>query len=91
MSLRKLIIVDGDGKERVIAGTFPNGEATVQHYDRDGKLRIAAVTLRDGTAAIQHFDREENKRIGSLTSPDGMVVIGVMYRKGKVVWTESSE
>ena len=44
LTLRKLIIVDVDGKERIAAATFPNGEASIQHFDSDGKVRISAGT-----------------------------------------------
>ena len=57
LALRRLAIVDGDGKERIVAATTSDGHAAVQHYDSDGKMRIAAGTLPDGHAAVQHFDR----------------------------------
>jgi hypothetical protein len=91
LTLRRLAIVDGEGRERIVAGTFPSGEAGVQHYDSDLKLRIATVTLPDGRAAVLHFDSEEKKRISSVTSPDKLVVIGVTDSEGRVVWSKTSE
>ena len=52
LTLRKLIIVDGDGRERIVAGTLLDGEASLVHFDSDGKKRIAALTLPEGTASI---------------------------------------
>ncbi len=44
---------DRDGKQRILAGTFPDGNAVIQLDDRDGKERIVAGTLSDGNAVIQ--------------------------------------
>ena len=38
LTLRKLIIVDGDGKERIVAKTFSDGYASLRQYDRKGKM-----------------------------------------------------
>ena len=43
MTLRKLTIVDADGKERIVAATMPDGRATIKHFDRNGRQRIAVV------------------------------------------------
>ena len=48
LTLRRLAIVDGDGKERIVADTTSEGAALLVHYDLDGKSRITAMTLPGG-------------------------------------------
>jgi hypothetical protein len=55
LTLRKLTIVDAEGRERITARTLPGGGAGVQHYDRDGKLRITAETPAASGASVAHF------------------------------------
>ena len=58
LTLRRLAIVDADGKERIVASTRPDGWASIQHFDPDGKARIVAapgpVWVRSNQA-VQRF------------------------------------
>lgn len=63
LTLRRLAIVDGDGKERIVAATSPEGDTLLSHYDIDGKMRISAGTNSDGDANVQHFDPNGRQRI----------------------------
>ena len=38
LTLRKLTIVDAEGKERIVATTLSDGEAGIRYYDRDEKV-----------------------------------------------------
>ncbi len=71
LTLRKLIIVDGDGKERIVADTTSEGAALFVHYDLDGKSRITAMTLPGGSAHLLHHDSNGKKRIEMNTLPGG--------------------
>ncbi len=56
LTLRKLIIVDGNGETRITAGAQPSGGASLIHYDGEGKARIIAATLPNGKTSVQHHD-----------------------------------
>jgi hypothetical protein len=74
LALRRLAIVDADGKERIVAATRPEGEADLSHYDTDGKMRISAGTSPKGDANVQHFDPGGTQRINVGTGSAGEVV-----------------
>ena len=75
LTLRRLAIVDDEGKERIVAVTRPEGEAGLSHYDTDGKMRISAGTNPEGDANVQHFDPDGRQRINVGTGPDGEAVL----------------
>ena len=56
-------VVDKDGKGRIGAGTFADGQASVGWVDKDGKTRINAGTWEDGAAAVVWFDKDRKQRI----------------------------
>ena len=57
--LKRLVIEDDEGRERIVLGTLATGQASLTHFDRNGKRRIAAVTLPSGQAIIGHYDANE--------------------------------
>ena len=63
LTLRRLAIVDGDGKERIVAGTSAKGEVGLVYTDSEGGMRISVGTRADGEAGVRHFDSEEKARI----------------------------
>ena len=71
LALRRLAIVDGDGIERIVAATRPEGDADLSHYDTRGKVRISAGTNPEGDANVQHFDPDGTQRINVGTGPAG--------------------
>ena len=71
LTLRRLAIVDDDGKERIVAATRPEGDADLSHYDANGKLRISAGTHPEGGANVQHFAPDGTQRINVGTGPAG--------------------
>ena len=54
-------VVDAEGKERITAFTNPDGQASVQWFDKDEKRRIAAATLADGTVVLPTKDENPPK------------------------------
>lgn len=75
LTLRRLAIVDDDGKERIVAATRPEGAAGLSHYDTAGKIRINAGTNPEGGASVEHFDRQGRQRINVGTGPEGEAVL----------------
>ena len=75
LTLRRLAIIDDDGKERIVAATRPEGAAGLSHYDADGKMRISAGTNSKGDASVQHFDPHGRQRINVGTGPEGEAVL----------------
>ena len=71
LTLRRLAIVDDDGKERIVAATRPEGDAGISYYDTEGKLRISAGTKPEGDANVQHFDPHGRQRVNVGTGPGG--------------------
>ena len=63
--LKRLVIEDDEGRERIVLGTLATGQASLTHFDRNGKRRIAAATRADGKAGI------------GVADADGKVVGGV--------------
>ena len=64
-------VIDKDGKERIHAGTNPDGAVTMQWIDPDGKVRIVAASFVDGQSGVQWYDRNGKVRIGAGTNADG--------------------
>ncbi len=75
LTLRRLAIVDADGKERIVAATRPEGAAGLSHYDTAGKMRISAGTNSEGDASVQHFDAQGMQRINVGTGPEGEAIL----------------
>ena len=67
LKLRRLAIVDADGKDRVVASTFPDGSASIEFYDQDAKGRIIAGTVADGRAIIGIYDGKEKSVWGEVS------------------------
>ena len=84
LTLRKLIIVDDDGKERIVAGRAGGGAVALTHYDRDGQARIAAVTFPTGEANLSHYDGDGQMRIAAMTNANGEAAVSQLDRNGKV-------
>jgi hypothetical protein len=85
MKLRRLAIVDGDGKERIVAEVLPlpNGQARILYFDRDGVKRIKTATYPDGEASVEHYDQNGNRRILTGTFPHDEARITQFDLKGK--------
>jgi hypothetical protein len=75
LTLRRLAIVDDDGRERIVAATRPDGEVGLSHYDTDGRMRISAGTNSKGGANAQHFDAIGRQRINVGTGANGKAVL----------------
>ena len=73
ITCKSWIVVDKDGKERIAAATYADGQASVWWYDKDEKIRIAAETYADGNAGVLWFDKDEKVRISASTVADGTV------------------
>jgi hypothetical protein len=91
LTLRKLVIVDSDGKERIVAGTNSIGLVGLVYTDSDGKNRIGVGTASDGSASLIHYDRDEKMRIAAATFPDGYASLRQYGRNGETVWEKASE
>jgi hypothetical protein len=59
LTLRRLAIVDAEGRERIVAETTPDGSAGVSHRDREGKP--------DGSAGIAVLNRDQKPTWGEGT------------------------
>lgn len=66
ITLRKVVIVDAEGRQRVVL----SGSGLI-FADEDERPRIVMATLDNGAAAIQHFDSGGRRRIATGTFPDG--------------------
>jgi hypothetical protein len=71
ITCKKWVVVDGDGKNRILGGTSPDGAAALSLYDKDEKPRIVAGTLADGGAALSLYDKDGKPRILAATLADG--------------------
>lgn len=73
LSLRKLVIVDDMGRERIVAegGTKESGVATLAHLDDHGIPRIFMGTFPGGTATMTLADRLGQGRLVAGTFPGG--------------------
>ena len=56
LTLRRISIVDGDGRERIAVRTLPDGESEIRFYDHKGTGRISLSTSADGGAGIRVLD-----------------------------------
>ncbi len=83
LTLRKLIIVDADGKQRIVAGTTGDEAVGLVYIDRNGKPRILTATKPDGEAGVQHYDIDGKMRIAAVTLPGGEAMLVHHDRNGK--------
>ena len=66
ITLRKVTIVDAEGRQRIVLG----GSGLIL-ADEAELPRIVMATLDNGAAAIQHFDAAGRRRIATGTFADG--------------------
>lgn len=66
LTLRKLVVVDADGRQRVVV----SGSGLI-FADEAEQPRIVVATLDNGAAAVQHFDADGRRRIAVGTFADG--------------------
>lgn len=83
LRVKRLFIIDDQGKERIVATTAPDGRASMTWLDRDGKARIDALTDGDGNAFSRWFDRDGTSRIMAATDPTGFAAVSWLDREGK--------
>ena len=83
LTLRKLTIVDAEGKARIVAAAYPDGSAAIHHSDGDGKMRIGEGTTLDGQSSTEHYGRDGKTRIHAMTRPNGKASIQHLDRDGK--------
>ena len=76
---------------RISAGTNPEGDANVQHFDPHGRQRVNVGTGPNGEAALENHDEDEKKRLGALTFPDGYSGIALRSSNGESVWMKTAE
>jgi hypothetical protein len=91
LTLRRLAIVDDEGRERIVAATRPEGDASVQHFDAIGRQRINVGTGPNGEAVLVDDGRDEKTRIGAIRFPDGYSGIALRSSNGESVWMKTSE
>ena len=72
LKLRRLVIVDEAGKERISATAYPGVASALTLTDSNGKPRIALSTTPDGKATIGHIDENGKTRFSSSTDPNGV-------------------
>jgi hypothetical protein len=84
LSLRKLTIVDAEGRARIVAGTYSSGRASVQHYDAKGAERIAISTLPTGRAAVLLYDADNRQRLVADVAGGGRSRIRQFDTRGKL-------
>ena len=85
MTLRKLVIVDEEGRERIVlGGKDDRNAASIQLSDKDGNERIMAVTRPDGVAMVSHSDKNGEIRIRAKTRPDGLASVTHRDKDGKL-------
>lgn len=73
LALRKLVIVDDKGRERIVAegGTKEPGVATLAHLDEHGIPRIFTGTFPGGTASLMVADKLGKGRLVAATYAGG--------------------
>ena len=65
------MVVDKDGKARIVACTSADGDAGVTWSDKDGKARIVACTYADVEAVVAWYDKDGEERISAFTYAGG--------------------
>jgi hypothetical protein len=83
ITCKEWMVVDKDGKVRILANTLADGSAAVRWLDKDGKVRIAANTDADGNAGVMWFDKGGKVRILANTNAKGLAGVGWFDKDGK--------
>jgi hypothetical protein len=83
LRLKRLAIIDDQGKDRIVASTSPWGATRLVWLDGDEKSRITASTNPDGLASVSWFDLDGKRRISAGTGNDGTVALPTADLKGK--------
>jgi hypothetical protein len=78
------LLIDADGKERIVASSLATGQAGMTWIDTNGKARMAAGTQADGIASMAWIDADGQKRVAAGTQPDGFAGLSLMDKEGKV-------
>ena len=76
-------VVDKDGKMRINATIYADGDAGVVWYDKDGRMRIGATIYPDGDASVALLDKDEKVRINAKTTDYGTVELPTKDLKPK--------
>ena len=72
MSVRRLAVVDANGKERlVLDGEDDNKAAGLAWYDAEGFARLSAKTYPSGQSSFQCLDTKGQSRIAMTTQTSG--------------------
>jgi len=72
MSVRRLAVVDANGKERlVLDGEDANKAAGLAWYDEEGFARLSAKTYPSGQSSFQCLDTKGQSRIAMTTQTSG--------------------
>jgi hypothetical protein len=83
-------VVDADGRQRINAGTFPDGFAGVKWSDGDGKERIVAVTTPGGLSFVSLNGGDGKNRIIALTSDGDLAHVSMYDFRGNARITAST-
>jgi hypothetical protein len=83
ISCRELVVLDKDGKRRIVATTRSDGFAGIGLSDKSGVLRVNACTDPDGAASLLVSDRDSVPRIGIVTQAKGDASMDLCDRDGK--------
>lgn len=83
LRVKRLLVVDDQGKLRISALTYPDGKAGVTWLDRNERLRMVAMTSPDGDASMSWLDIDGETRIAASTLPNGNASIAWLDRAGR--------
>ncbi len=83
MTLRKLVIVDDEGRTRIVAGNYRGNFVGISHYDLDDQVRITTLADSNGAAEVTHYDEAGMIRVHTTTLTDGSAGIDLCGEDGR--------
>lgn len=81
LTLRRLVIVDAAGRERIVAGAVSETDVRLDHFDETGKKRVSTWTNHGG-AGSSHYDAVGTRRVFTETRENGWALTANVDRHG---------
>lgn len=84
ITAKRLAIVDGEGRERIVLSGDDNGTAAIRVLDAQGVARISSGVASNNGSYTQWFDAEGRSRVAALCSQSGESSIQWRDANGKL-------
>ena len=86
LSVRKLIIVDAEGKQRILMGVLKD-VAVIAIVDKNNRVRANLAMSPDQGTSLSFSDSDGETRIGVGLHSHGLAEVVIQNKAGEVIWS----